>query len=88
MKINDMRRISGVNPYQKQNEARAAANTERKQQKDEVKFSAEAMEMLSTSRSNDAERTQRIQELKAQVASGTYHVDAGKLADKVLPFIR
>ncbi|MFB9327048.1 flagellar biosynthesis anti-sigma factor FlgM [Paenibacillus aurantiacus] len=88
MKINDMRRVSGVNPYQKQNEARATGNTERKQQKDEVKFSAEAMEMLSTSRSNDAERTQRIQELKAQVASGTYHVDAGKLADKVLPFIR
>ncbi|TYP75720.1 flagellar biosynthesis anti-sigma factor FlgM [Paenibacillus methanolicus] len=88
MKINDMRRISGVNPYQKQNEVRATANADRKQQKDEVKFSAEAMEMLSTSRSNDAERTQRIQELKAQVASGTYNVDAGKLADKVLPFIR
>ncbi|MBB3110498.1 negative regulator of flagellin synthesis FlgM [Paenibacillus phyllosphaerae] len=88
MKINDTRRISGVNPYQKQNEAKAAATTERKRQTDEVKISAEAMEMLSHSRLNDADRTQRIQELKNQVSSGTYKVDADKLADKVLPFIR
>ncbi|WP_371748142.1 flagellar biosynthesis anti-sigma factor FlgM [Paenibacillus nuruki] len=49
------------------------------------------MEMLqanSTQASANAERAQKIQSLKEQVSSGTYNVDAGALADKLLPFLK
>lgn len=87
MKINEGKRIGAANPYAKQNEMRSD-NTKKAKQKDEVQISAAAKEMLSTSKLNDAERGERINELKRAVASGTYHVDSGKIAEKLLPFIR
>ncbi|MCR2806739.1 flagellar biosynthesis anti-sigma factor FlgM [Paenibacillus soyae] len=87
MKINETKRVGATNPYAKQNEPRAD-NTKKAKQKDEVQISAAAMEMLSTSKLNETERSARINELKQAVSSGTYHVDAGKIAEKLLPFIR
>lgn len=87
MKINETNRIGALNPYQKQNESRTnGAN--KAQKKDEVQISAAAKEMLTTSKSNDAERNQRIELLKRSVASGTYHVEAGKIAEKLLPYLK
>ncbi|MFD0590656.1 flagellar biosynthesis anti-sigma factor FlgM [Paenibacillus sp. GCM10027627] len=87
MKINETNRIGGANPYQKQGEFRAET-AKKARQKDEVQISAEAKELLTTSKLNNAERTQRIDELKNSVASGTYHVEAGKIAEKLLPYLR
>lgn len=84
MKINESQRIGASNPYQMKNADRARVN-ERKKQTDQVQFSAEAMEMLS---GNRAEREQKIEELKQAVQTGTYRVDAGKIAEKLLPFLR
>lgn len=39
-------------------------------------------------RSSDADRVKKIQELKQQVASGTYRVDADKIAEKLLPYFK
>ena len=39
-------------------------------------------------RSANSERTQQIQDLKQQVASGTYQVDSNKLAEKLLPYFK
>ena len=35
-----------------------------------------------------AERAQRIGELKQSVSTGTYHVDAGKIAEKLWPYLK
>ncbi|WP_424766650.1 flagellar biosynthesis anti-sigma factor FlgM [Paenibacillus sp. sgz302251] len=87
MKINETNRISAHHHYQKQNEARVSgANKAR--QKDEVQISAAAKEMLTTSRAQDPERSKQIEQLKRSVASGTYHVEAGKIAEKLLPYLK
>ncbi|OUS75153.1 flagellar biosynthesis anti-sigma factor FlgM [Paenibacillus sp. MY03] len=86
MKINETNRIGGTNPYQKHSEFRAESAKKAKQ-KDEVQISAAAKEMLTTSKLNSTERTERLNELKQSVASGTYHVDAGKIAEKLLPYL-
>jgi negative regulator of flagellin synthesis FlgM len=85
MKINETQRIGAVNPYQKQNEQRTE-NANRKRQTDNVQISAEAQEMLS--RVNNSDRSKRIDDLKESVSSGTYHVEAGKIAEKLLPFLK
>lgn len=87
MKINEPGRISAVNSYQKQQEKRTgtAGMTRRK---DEVQISAEAQQLLTSSRVNNPERGERIDELKQSVSTGSYHVDAGKIAEKLLPYLR
>ncbi|RAP73939.1 flagellar biosynthesis anti-sigma factor FlgM [Paenibacillus montanisoli] len=87
MKINQSHRINAVNPYQKQSEQQPTGATDRKRKTDEVQISAEAQEMLSSSRVNSADRAKRIDDLKKSVSSGTYHVESGKIAEKLLPFL-
>ncbi len=86
MKINESNRIGGANPYSKQSEFRSESAKKAKQ-KDEVQISAAAKEMLSTSKLGGAERAERLSELKQSVESGTYHVDASKIAEKLLPYL-
>lgn len=87
MKINEPNRIGAINPYQKQKDAHAMG-VNKARQKDEVQISAAAKEMLTTSKTTDAERIKQIEQLKNSVASGTYHVEAGKIAEKLLPYLR
>ncbi|WP_141506481.1 flagellar biosynthesis anti-sigma factor FlgM [Paenibacillus luteus] len=87
MKINETNRIGALNPYQKQNEMKASGANKAKQ-KDEVQISAAAKEMLTTSKISGADRTAHIEQLKSSVASGTYHVEAGKIAEKLLPYLK
>lgn len=86
MKINEPNRIGAINPYQRNIESNIQESQKKSPRKDEVSFSAEAMEMLQ--RSSNTDRAKRIQELKQQVASGTYKVDAGKIAEKLMPFFK
>ena len=88
MKINEVNRINGVaNAYQKQSDLHANRSAKAKR-KDEVQISEMAKEMLTTSKMNEAGRSQRIDQLKQSVATGTYHVEAGKIAEKLLPFLK
>lgn len=87
VKINDTGRIGAYRTYQQHIETRAN-QTAGKKRKDEVQFSAQAMELLGAQRSEEPNRAQRIEALKNEVSSGTYHVDARELADKLLPFLR
>ncbi|MFX3631591.1 MAG: flagellar biosynthesis anti-sigma factor FlgM [Candidatus Pristimantibacillus sp.] len=87
MKINESQRISALNHYQKLNESRTTGMNQ-KRQTDAVQISAEAKEMLSSSQTTSAERAAHIEQLKQSVATGTYHVDAGKIAEKLLPYIK
>lgn len=85
LKINETHRIGALNHYQKHNESRVAS-TSQKRQTDAVQISAEAKEMLSSSQTTSAERAQQIEQLKQSVATGTYHVEAGKIAEKLIPY--
>ncbi|TJY41945.1 flagellar biosynthesis anti-sigma factor FlgM [Cohnella pontilimi] len=86
MKINDINRLGAVNPYQSAKNQRTESNA-RRSQKDELHISSEAMEMLSQAQVNSPERAKKIEQLKEAVSTGTYQVDAGKVAEKMLPFL-
>lgn len=83
MKINDTSRVGRVNPYRKSAEAQVTSSDVKKSRKDEVQISAEAKEML-----NSIHGSEKLVELKKAVASGTYHVDARQLAEKIWPFVK
>ena len=87
MKINDINRINGINKtYQSQTDFR---KEDRKSvAKDDIQISQAAQEMLETSRAENSERTQYLDELKQVVQSGNYHVESGKIAEKLLPFFK
>jgi negative regulator of flagellin synthesis FlgM len=87
MKINEPQRVSAVNSYQKQTESRSTSASG-KRKTDQVQISAEAQEMLSSSQTQKEERADRVNDLKKEVASGTYHVDTGKIAEKLWPFLK
>ncbi|WP_172196382.1 flagellar biosynthesis anti-sigma factor FlgM [Saccharibacillus qingshengii] len=88
MKINDTARIGALNPYQRTSETQRTEETKKSARKDEVTISTEAMEMLhAANKPADSERAARIQDLKQQVAAGTYSVDANKIAEKLLPYL-
>jgi negative regulator of flagellin synthesis FlgM len=76
-----------TNPYHKQSEQREA-RTERKKQTDNIQISKEAQDMHSIENQSQQERVNQIANLKEQVQTGTYFVDAGKLAEKLLPFLK
>ncbi|WP_166243621.1 flagellar biosynthesis anti-sigma factor FlgM [Paenibacillus turpanensis] len=83
MRINDSSRINGVNPYRKSNVGQTSASDMKKGKRDEVQISAEAKEMLG-----NASNTEKLEKLKDQISSGTYQVDAYKLADKLYPYFK
>lgn len=87
MKINDINRINRINSvYQTQNDIQ---KTDKKAaSKDMVQISEAAKQMLETSRAESADRTEKLNALRAEIQSGTYHVDAGKVAEKLLPFFK
>lgn len=84
MKIHESQRIGGMNAYQKQHDKQPDEATH-KRHKDELNISAEALEMLASSNS---EYSKRVQELKEYVSTGSYYVEAGKVAEKLLPYMR
>ena len=90
MKINDTGRVQPINPYQRAVETQKGEQSKKSSRKDEVSFSAEAMELLKAQNGAkvDTERAARIESLKQQVAAGTYQVDTAKLVDKLVPFFK
>lgn len=85
MKINDTQRIGAYRTFPQSVEQRAAGAPV-KRRKDEVAFSAEAMELLKSRKVDESDRAQRIEQLKGAVSAGTYRVPDHVLADKLLPF--
>ncbi|GIP35594.1 flagellar biosynthesis anti-sigma factor FlgM [Paenibacillus sp. J2TS4] len=94
MKINDIQRIGAINPYQRNQHSYAQVQANKKgKQKDEVQISPEAKELLSSrAASSHAEvnesREKKIEDLKQAVSTGTYHIEAGKIAEKLYPYIK
>lgn len=88
MKINESGRIGAVNSYKRMTESAQAQSSNKKGKKDEVLISSEAKELLGFQNADNVQRTQKIDDLKQAVSTGTYHVDAGKIAEKLWPYIR
>lgn len=89
MKINDTGRIGGTfRTYPLPSEQRTNSASG-KRRKDEVAFSAEALELLNSRKgAGETDRAQRIEQLKSEVSSGTYRVPDQLLAERLLPFVR
>ncbi|RTE07899.1 flagellar biosynthesis anti-sigma factor FlgM [Paenibacillus whitsoniae] len=90
MKINDNGRIGAVNPYKKAGDSAFVPSAGKKgKAKDQVEISAEAKELLGAQGAVRTEaHSQRLEQLKSSVASGTYYVDSGKIAEKLLPYLK
>ena len=86
MKINDTQRIGAVNPYTRAQGTKSGAGVSGKGKVDEVQISSAAKELLGAQ--NSEERRKRVEDLKQQVSAGTYHVEAGKIADRLLPYFK
>ncbi|NQX70118.1 flagellar biosynthesis anti-sigma factor FlgM [Paenibacillus ferrarius] len=91
MKVNEPKRVGPVNPYRQASDHKALNGTNKKEkQRDQVQISSEAKELLlETSQAvQSKERVAKVNQLKQSVESGTYHVDAGKIAEKLLPYFK
>jgi negative regulator of flagellin synthesis FlgM len=80
MKINNFNRLGALQSYQKTTAQKPLEQNKSKEQFDQLEISAEAHDKLK----EEAGHKARLQELKQQITSGTYHVDSGKVAEKLL----
>lgn len=88
MKINEPRRISSMKSAYGNAPGTGAGSAGSVKRKDNVSISSEAMELLQSQKLTGAERQKKIEELKGAVSSGTYYIDSGRIADKLLPFFK
>ena len=79
--------VNSVNPYNKQQRSLKAAESKGAMATDKIEISSAAKEM-SASSTYSTERAQKIQTLKEEIQSGTYQVDARKVAEDMLNYYR
>lgn len=92
MRINETQRMNAIHSYHKNKDSVTPQNTKQTEKlRDEVQISQEAKELLGAQQSAEAaglSRKQRLEELKRAISDGTYRIDAEKLADKLLPYMK
>ena len=90
MKINEMGRLSSLQAYKNQFRSQNAgvAPSRRGEQKDHVRISSQAKELLEAQRAGNAGRSELIAELKQSVQSGAYFVSADKIAEKMIAYFQ
>ncbi|MCF6138759.1 flagellar biosynthesis anti-sigma factor FlgM [Pseudalkalibacillus berkeleyi] len=84
MKINRFGNISN-NPYKQQINKQNEQQNQQQVKQDQIQISKEALEMQKSGGASK-ERTERIEQLKNEVQSGNYKVDAEKVAQKFADF--
>jgi negative regulator of flagellin synthesis FlgM len=80
MKINPINRIEATYQAYQKNTQQNRTEENKKVLADKVELSPEAQLQIQK------EKEARIEELKKQIANGTYKVDSEKIADKLLSF--
>jgi negative regulator of flagellin synthesis FlgM len=86
MRINHFNSIQN-NPYKKQTQDMKQESVQSAFKKDEIQISDEAKKLLSSSKF-EQERTEKVNEIKRQVESGSYQVNSSKVAKSILDFWR
>lgn len=84
MRINNFNSIQN-NPYKNQVPHMTNNHGKATYKKDEIQISDEAKKLLSSSKF-EHERTEKVQEIKQQIETGTYKVDASKTATSIIKF--
>lgn len=79
--------MNSINPYNKQQKSLKAAESKTAVNADKIEISTAAKEMSASSTYN-SERAQKVQQLKEQIQSGNYQVDAKKIAEDMLNYYR
>ena len=85
--VRGMGQIGGLNKVGRAGDSQKSAKTE---SKDGASFSSAlqgAAAAQAASKTEDPERTARVQELKSQVSSGQYQPDLNKVASSLLKFL-
>ncbi len=86
MKINDINRAGSIQSYRNQSLGNGIAPHNKGKARDEVHISAEAKQLLG-SQEVDPIRAGKVAKLKQAVSTGTYHIEANKVAEKLLPYL-
>lgn len=87
MKINDVGRVGAIQAYKKTNKTKGSNKADAK--RDELQISKAAQELLKVQKNdilNPAARAEKVERLKEQVESGTYHVESKAIADKMMRY--
>ncbi|MDI7742940.1 flagellar biosynthesis anti-sigma factor FlgM [Lysinibacillus fusiformis] len=79
--------MNSINPYNKQQKSLKAAESKTAVNADKIEISTAAKEMSASSTYN-SERAQKVQQIKEQIQSGNYQVDAKKIAEDMLNYYR
>ncbi len=88
MRVNEPNRAGMINSYNNASKASSAKGDKVSMGKDEVQISDEALELLKLGEEPEASpaRKEKINELKASIDNGTYHVPSEKIAEKFISF--
>lgn len=89
MKINPAQGIKQLDSVQKKQNADAAEKTAQAKEGDKVVFSKELQQVQGKDGdlSVDTQRQARLQEVKEQIANGSYSPDSFKVAESLLKYI-
>lgn len=85
MKINPYS-AQGINPYKRQINKQDFTNSKTGKTADKVEISSAAIEMQQGGSQVTAQRQAKVDELKSQVANGTYQVDPKAVANSIVKF--
>ncbi|CRK80924.1 flagellar biosynthesis anti-sigma factor FlgM [Neobacillus massiliamazoniensis] len=85
MRINDVK--YGLYTYQNQiNRNKEKTNLNKSTGGDVVSISSKGQEISQAMKSDQLGSQNKIEQLKQQIANGTYHVDSQKIAGKMIDF--
>jgi len=85
LKINGSNQSNQVNPYQKQHQKYLQTDKQKHVKVDQLHISDQAKKLQESNDIHPA-RQERVEQIKAEVESGRYKIEAEKIAKKILSF--